>query len=761
MKVAHAEQRVLGSHGLDQTSTFRIKTNAHAFRMLSSGLYSDKPAAVLREIACNAADAHVEYGTPDLPIEVKLPNRIDNQFYVKDWGPGLSHEDVMHLYTTYFESTKQDSNDYTGAFGLGSKSPFSYVDSFSIVSVHGGVERTYSAYIGNDGNPTISLLTESPASKDWEHGVQIKLPVKPEHFSVFEQRARDIYRWFKVTPRIVGGKQVDRASITYENEQFMMVKDFAGLGVVMGNVFYPLEVGKLGDMRAQAKSQAVGQLHGLVLKMRIGEVQVAASRETLEYDEASIRALHVAMTRVAEFVAAEAMKLVDAAKTWDKRCEVHDMAKIWTGPNTYGISHTFETLFRAVGFPQADAEKYASTLAGADLRVPVHMGAASTAKVVTRGYRRPMITRVQHGMAVNSVGDSLGAATVRLTKATKVAYGSRVLSQIKTRHELEDGDSEQMLVFTPAEGSDTAPCKAEALAVAKALGITDVVDLATMPLPPGYTPRTKGQRKKRNQALQPLPAGVNVQIYNKDGSHSTSTLDAAPESFMTWGGRGARVFEKSEERDKSLDWNRWQNLWRFSRVVADAIGMTTHSTYTHLKPIQVIKYDLLKRGWRPTYLVMKGWLSQKATRDALAKAMDAWRPTVRLTNPQGNAGHVAELVWMLNHEKTLYDAAVRPHLGPVVAKYIDDVAADSVKAGAKAGEVSPPALQAWDALAGEYGLEPLQRKRSGAFLTIADLDQHLVKEFPMLKLFGSSDVYNVRTNTPARFGDFMQFLLTR
>ena len=138
MKLAYTDSHVLGSHGLTQTKEFSIRTSAHAFKLLSSGLYSDKISAVLREIGCNAMDAHVEEGTPDRPIEVKLPNRIDHQFYIKDWGPGLSHADIMELYTTYFASTKQTSNDLTGAFGLGSKSPFSYVDSFVVVSVHDG-----------------------------------------------------------------------------------------------------------------------------------------------------------------------------------------------------------------------------------------------------------------------------------------------------------------------------------------------------------------------------------------------------------------------------------------------------------------------------------------------------------------------------------------------------------------------------------------------------------------------------------------------
>ena len=44
------ESNVVASAGLQQTSSFQIATSAHAFRILSSGLYSDKIGAVLREI---------------------------------------------------------------------------------------------------------------------------------------------------------------------------------------------------------------------------------------------------------------------------------------------------------------------------------------------------------------------------------------------------------------------------------------------------------------------------------------------------------------------------------------------------------------------------------------------------------------------------------------------------------------------------------------------------------------------------------------
>ena len=87
---------------------FAIKTSATAFAILSSGLYSNKYEAILRELGCNAYDSHVEAGIPEKPFTVHLPTRLNPIFSVRDYGVGLDQKQVMGLYTTYFESTKNN-----------------------------------------------------------------------------------------------------------------------------------------------------------------------------------------------------------------------------------------------------------------------------------------------------------------------------------------------------------------------------------------------------------------------------------------------------------------------------------------------------------------------------------------------------------------------------------------------------------------------------------------------------------------------------
>ena len=121
--VARDSNSVAGS--VDNNPQFTITASGRAFKILSDGLYSDKIRAIIRELACNARDSHVAAGNT-APWDMHLPTYDENWFSIEDFGTGMSHEDVINVYSRYFASTKTASNDFVGQLGLGSKSPFSY-----------------------------------------------------------------------------------------------------------------------------------------------------------------------------------------------------------------------------------------------------------------------------------------------------------------------------------------------------------------------------------------------------------------------------------------------------------------------------------------------------------------------------------------------------------------------------------------------------------------------------------------------------------
>ncbi|WP_018234434.1 ATP-binding protein [Thioalkalivibrio thiocyanodenitrificans] len=324
-------------------SEFPILATAHAYKVLSSSLYSDKTRAVLRELGCNAMDAHIEAGKPDMPFEVKLPNSLDPSFYIKDWGEGMGPAQIRNVFVVYFASTKGSAMEQTGEYGLGCKSPFSYTDSFTITSVRKGVKRVFVAYLDEEGKPCLRRLTRTPmrATEDWKSGTMVSFPVRQGDFKTFSDKARQVFRWFSVKPRILGVPvDLDIGEIVHEDDRVMRFHSGSGFGkpqVLMGNVAYPFDLSEIGftqraselgifalpdeEVAAQSVRSPLnigeeGELvvkydevmrerlklletalfkafgsSSIVIKMPIGGVKVPPSRETLEYDEITQRTL--------------------------------------------------------------------------------------------------------------------------------------------------------------------------------------------------------------------------------------------------------------------------------------------------------------------------------------------------------------------------------------------------------------------------------------------------------------------------------------
>lgn len=291
--------------------SFSINATAKAFAILSSGLYTDKILAVIRELSCNAYDAHVAAGCADKPFDIHLPNQFEPYFRVSDQGPGLAEEDVYGLYTTYFASSKTDSNEYIGALGLGSKSPFSYSDTFTVTSRHGGTRKVYTAYLTEDGMPSIVKMSEEPHTGPT--GIDVQLAVKSHDFYTFQDRARSVFVYFPVHPVIQGAKiQIQVPEYTTKGTGWAIRKDGFGDGgtrAIQGVVSYP--VPQTNDPKADELLRL-----GVDMFFEIGELEVAASREALSMTKATAKNLAERVKTVAAEIGAEVSKSIENAPTY-------------------------------------------------------------------------------------------------------------------------------------------------------------------------------------------------------------------------------------------------------------------------------------------------------------------------------------------------------------------------------------------------------------------------------------------------------------
>jgi hypothetical protein len=281
LNLAPNNQAIMSNVG--EIGEFRIRNSAKAFNILSSGLYANKIRAIVRELSCNAVDSHTAAGKTDVPFDVHLPTQLEPWFAIRDYGTGLSHEQVTNIYTTYFESTKTDSNDFIGALGLGSKSPFSYTDNFTVTAIKNGVKGIYTAFINDQGVPSIALMTSEQS--DEPAGVEVKFSVNDRwDFSKFHDEARVVYKYFKLRPVVSGVTDFAFRDVEYESKDIIPGVHSTGRGqtvAVMGNIAYPIDV-------PQANHKDFGDVAsllncGLELHFDIGELDFQASREGLSY----------------------------------------------------------------------------------------------------------------------------------------------------------------------------------------------------------------------------------------------------------------------------------------------------------------------------------------------------------------------------------------------------------------------------------------------------------------------------------------------
>lgn len=331
MKTTHAQREVTTNVG--ESADFTIKANGKAFKVLIDGLYADKIQSITREIWSNALDAHKMAGCEDRPFEVSFPNRFDPSFRVRDFGISLTHDQVMRLYTTVFESLKEDTNDQVGKFGLGSKSPFAYTDSFSVTVVEGGERRFYAAMIGKDGVPTIHYMGNEPS--DDEPGVEVSFPVDLQDVPAFAKAARRISYGFDVKPIVTNVQEFEGwpslhpklhgngwTYIGVSPEGYRSNTAYAKMGCVL----YPINVSALSDLTQDERSLLQSSI---VIDFPVGDLEITASREELSYGRNEPTAASI-KARAAQIVA-EARDQIDAKfdpsqTRWEQCCAYAELS---------------------------------------------------------------------------------------------------------------------------------------------------------------------------------------------------------------------------------------------------------------------------------------------------------------------------------------------------------------------------------------------------------------------------------------------------
>lgn len=322
---AALSEREIQAQGLSETHTSSIYATPQMFEILSNQLYTDKPAAIVRELVCNAIDAHLEAGT-DEAVQIHLPSFLEPHFEVRDFGTGIDPAEVPDRMMSFGGGHKSTASDLIGAFGLGMKSPWSLTDQFTIETRWHGRKVLFSAYIQADGRPGCAQMSNTET--DEPNGVTVYVPLKQAHVSdpSFRRMLEAIYARSPVPLYVIPASEwqpqdLESPAFTIDElsnhaHRLEIRSGSAPMIVTMGPVPYRIDNRAIYE-RAKTRysdedngfSLYKAMLHRFQfeLHMQLGSVQVTASREQISQDEQTL-------TRIAD-------SLIDGLRQLHQRLE--------------------------------------------------------------------------------------------------------------------------------------------------------------------------------------------------------------------------------------------------------------------------------------------------------------------------------------------------------------------------------------------------------------------------------------------------------
>ncbi|MDE4297175.1 hypothetical protein PXK56_18480 [Phaeobacter gallaeciensis] len=318
MQVSHVENS--NTHAImggGQARAFGMSQSAEFFTVLSDTLYRDKKRAVIREVVCNAWDAHIMAGKTDRPVEITLS---DEEMTIRDFGPGIADDRIVDIYCVYGNSTKVQDENQTGGFGLGSKAPFAYSDHFSVTSCHNGVKNIYAISRGGaetKGVPDMRVMVSVPTT---ETGLSVTIPVRSvADREEFELIIRSVAYQGGIKVKL-NDRLLPRIDYTKARKTgYLVSQNLAGLHearvyLLYGTVLYPVSSADNEVMSAVSKiDKMTPQGYHTVLIAPPNSVGVTPSREALSYTDKTIetiKALCAKMKRRVEARVAEGTNIL-------------------------------------------------------------------------------------------------------------------------------------------------------------------------------------------------------------------------------------------------------------------------------------------------------------------------------------------------------------------------------------------------------------------------------------------------------------------
>jgi hypothetical protein len=257
--------------------------------LLTSGLYKKPKDAVLGELVSNGFDSKL-----NAIVQVFLPTTLSPALVVRDDGPGMSHQFMMERYTIVTDSTKDDSDDNIGGFGIGRLTPFADgKEQYTVTCYRGDHKQIYNVALV-DFEITINA-TQPMALAEPEWGVEVRIPVPMgEHYQYREAAAR-VLRFFPQDRVKVVGADIERPKYTFECEDYAILKQSTYSSTTPS---YALLGPKAYAFDAASISIPNFPANNIEFRFNLGEVTPTPDREGLKLDPKTLAALGRKHTRL-------------------------------------------------------------------------------------------------------------------------------------------------------------------------------------------------------------------------------------------------------------------------------------------------------------------------------------------------------------------------------------------------------------------------------------------------------------------------------
>ena len=251
----------------------------------SINLYSYPMISFLRETVSNAVDSHVEAGVNE-PIII---TRTKDDISIRDFGTGISPERFETIYLNIGSSTKRESNDYIGSFGIGRFSCLSVSKLANITSFYNG--KAY-YYVMNMDIDQLHIDKVYELDTTEHNGVEVKIPI--ENFDANELDCLSFIENVYVEcdgdnkNEFVIGEFNKRKIHTFDNFKTITYEYRHGndkTEILLGKIPYAVDYMSLWDYNDDWHRSWKDAMKSIYPCVNIGDVDITPNRETLIYSD--------------------------------------------------------------------------------------------------------------------------------------------------------------------------------------------------------------------------------------------------------------------------------------------------------------------------------------------------------------------------------------------------------------------------------------------------------------------------------------------